>query len=194
MFDISFAEVMVVVTGAGFLLGRREITQGARYLGQSLGKMVGTLQGVRIKYEEKTSGTQIYALHKNVKAGLQDMGTIGSDLAALGTGRIPTKGTGHVPSMAPSTNVTNSSFPIASAAKMNSSAIINNSKQSNDSNFSTHKLAKLVLAENILNETRPVEGVRSFAVTSSGTGADLLQAALSESIVSSYYASELKKQ
>ena len=32
MFDVSFAEVLVVVTGAGLLLGKREILQGSRLL------------------------------------------------------------------------------------------------------------------------------------------------------------------
>mgnify|MGYP001088499533 CR=1 FL=1 len=83
MFDITTAEVLVVVTGAGLLLGRREITRGARVVGWSVGKLVGSLQGIRMKYEEKTHGTQLYKLHKHVKDGLADMGTIGTDLNAL---------------------------------------------------------------------------------------------------------------
>ena len=44
MFDVSFAEVLVLVTGAGLLLGRREILQGSRMMGKALGRGVGVLQ------------------------------------------------------------------------------------------------------------------------------------------------------
>ena len=83
MFDITTAELLVVVTGAGMLLGRKEITRCARVVGWSMGKFVGSLQGIRIRYEQKTHGTQLYQLHKQVKDGLVDMRTIGSDLNAL---------------------------------------------------------------------------------------------------------------
>jgi len=83
MFDVSLAEVLVLVTGAGMLLGRKEITLMARSLGRGLGRVVGTLQGLRVKYEEKSQGSQLYQLHKNVKDGLTDMGTIGADLNSL---------------------------------------------------------------------------------------------------------------
>jgi hypothetical protein len=83
MFDVSMTEVMVVVTGAGLLLGRREITYGSKILGWSIGKLVGSLQGIRMKYEEKTHGTQLHKLHRSVKEGLVDMSSIGTDLNAL---------------------------------------------------------------------------------------------------------------
>ena len=83
MFDVSITEVMVVVTGAGLLLGRREITYGSKILGWSIGKLVGSLQGIRMKYEEKTHGTQLHKLHRSVKEGLVDMSSIGTDLNAL---------------------------------------------------------------------------------------------------------------
>jgi len=83
MFDVSMTEVLVVVTGAGLLLGRKEITYGSKVIGWSVGKLVGSLQGVRMKYEEKTRGTHLHQLHKHVKDGLQDMGSIGTDLNAL---------------------------------------------------------------------------------------------------------------
>ena len=83
MFDVSLGEVLVVVSGAGMLLGRKEITLMARSVGRGLGRIVGTLQGLRIKYEEKSQGSQLYQLHKNVKDGLNDMSTIGADISSL---------------------------------------------------------------------------------------------------------------
>ena len=83
---ITLAEALVVVTAAGLLLGKREISAGAKFFGHGVGRLVGTMQGMRFKYEQKTRGTALYALHRNVKRGLEDMGTIGSDLASIRSG------------------------------------------------------------------------------------------------------------
>jgi hypothetical protein len=85
---ISFGEAVVVVTAAGMLLGRRELVAGARFLGLGFGRMVGLLQGARIKYEEKSQGTELYNLHRSVKRGLDDMGTIGTDIASIRSGNV----------------------------------------------------------------------------------------------------------
>ena len=85
---ISFGEALVVISAAGFLLGKREITAGARFFGLGIGRVVGMLQGLRIKYEEKSRGTQLYKLHRTVKRGLDDMSTIGNDLATISSGNI----------------------------------------------------------------------------------------------------------
>ena len=85
---ISFGEAVVVVTAGGMLLGRRELVAGARFLGLGFGRVVGLLQGARIKYEEKTQGTELYNLHRSVKRGLDDMGTIGTDLASIRSGNV----------------------------------------------------------------------------------------------------------
>ena len=80
MFDVSFAEVLVVVTAAGVLLGRRDIIAGSRAVGAAFGRIVGTLHGMRTKFEKKSKGTEMYNLHSSVSHGLMDMRTIGNDL------------------------------------------------------------------------------------------------------------------
>ena len=85
---LTLAEALVVVTAAGVLLGKKEISAGARMLGVGVGRVVGMLQGARVKYEERTRGTELYELHRSVKRGLEDMGTIGSDLVSIRTGNV----------------------------------------------------------------------------------------------------------
>jgi hypothetical protein len=85
---ISLGEALVVVSAAGMLLGRRELVAGARFLGVGFGRVVGLLQGARLRYEEKSQGTELYNLHRTVKRGLDDMGTIGSDLASIRSGNV----------------------------------------------------------------------------------------------------------
>ena len=83
MFDISFGELLVVVTGAGLLLGRREIALGSKLLGNGIGRIIGTLQGMKIKYDNKTKGTKLQSLHREVRQGINDVSTIGYDLSSL---------------------------------------------------------------------------------------------------------------
>lgn len=84
MFDVSFGEVLVLVTGAGILLGRREIVEGSRMLGKGLGRMIGIATGVRRRYDEKSAGTRLYQVHSQVNRGIADMSVIGRDLYMVG--------------------------------------------------------------------------------------------------------------
>lgn len=100
---ISFGEAVVVVTAAGMLLGRRELVAGARFLGLGFGRVVGLLQGARIKYEEKSQGTELYNLHRSVKRGLDDMGMIGTDLASIRSGNVQSNTNRFAPGAATAT-------------------------------------------------------------------------------------------
>jgi Sec-independent protein translocase protein TatA len=71
MFNVSFTEVLVVVTAAGILLGRKELTIGAKFAGNVVGKLVGSLQGLRVKYEQKSSNSELNTLHTSVRSGLR---------------------------------------------------------------------------------------------------------------------------
>lgn len=81
---MSFGEVLVLVTGAGILLGRREIVEGSRMLGKGLGRVIGIATGVRRRYDEKSAGTRLYQVHSQVNRGLADMSVIGRDLYMVG--------------------------------------------------------------------------------------------------------------
>ena len=93
MFDVSFTEVLVVITAAGVLLQRKDIVAGSRMCGTAFGRIVGTLQGMRTKFEQQSKGTEMYQLHSSVRHGLMDMRTIGYDLvnvSPFNQGPLPT--------------------------------------------------------------------------------------------------------
>ena len=152
----SFGELFVVVTAAGILLGKHEIKAGARYIGIGLGRMIGMLQGVRIRYEEKSRGTQLYELHRSVKRGLDDVGTIGSDLHSIGSGRFvdhiqPTTGTA-ARAAAETATATATARAVAAAA----ASIPANFKLDNGSNpYEVAYLSRLILAEDASSVGRP---------------------------------------
>ena len=138
MLDFSFGELLVVVTGAGLLLGRKEITIGARWLGTSIGRVVGTLQGVRLRYEQKSKGSQIYQLHSSVRQGLQDFGTIGTDLAMLQSVHIRGSYGGN-----------NNIFPYISSSSMRSD--ISSSNSNNNEKYTTSSTANSTSTTNFGN-------------------------------------------
>jgi Sec-independent protein translocase protein TatA len=71
MFDISFAELLVFVTGAGLLLGRKELLVGAKYTGLVVGRVIGTLHGLKANYEATSQQTELKTLHNSVRTGLR---------------------------------------------------------------------------------------------------------------------------
>ncbi len=183
MFDTTFAEVLVVVTAAGLLLGRREIAQASRFTGWSIGKAMGTLQGLRMKYEQKTAGSQIYQLHKSVKEGLADIGTISQDLNTISRGGAGMNGNRNgnntipenqpmsmrankVPQPQPITKkgrggiLGSNAVPLTPAtATIAATSFTDNSTSNINHNYNqnqnhNHVLAKLILADDILYKER----------------------------------------
>ena len=173
MFDVSFAEVLVVVTGAGLLLGKREILQGSRLLGNTLGRGVGYLHGVRAKYEQKSQGTRVYEMHKNVKMGLQDMGTIGRDLQMVGTGESAF-------AQAPM------SAPISAPVSVPMGASLPCSTVANDANDGSTLVSD---PEESCKERLEQTG----HLTHNSDTSDVVQSAITGSIMNSYYSAELQK-
>lgn len=86
MFDISFGGFFVLMATAGFIFKKSEILMGARFLGRGLGKVVGSMQGMRIKFETETSKSEVHGLHSSVRQGLQDVRSIGNDVLSVTSG------------------------------------------------------------------------------------------------------------
>lgn len=73
MFDISFTQLLVVVTVSGYILGRKDMKNLAKLVGGGVGKFVGSLQGMRVKYEQKSQNqnVELKTLHTSVRSGLR---------------------------------------------------------------------------------------------------------------------------
>jgi len=209
MFDVSLGELLVVVTGAGMLLGRKEITLMARSVGRGLGRMVGTLQGLRTKYEDKSKGSQLYQLHKNVKDGLHDMSTIGADISSLSTGYQSRYASMAAGAPAPdypqpptararSSGATNggSTSPaniphkrvsggiLGSNNRRAAAAAVGGSPPPTALSPADYRLAQLILADEELNKQRGPASVLERTTTSgSDSGADLVESAICESLI-----------
>jgi hypothetical protein len=64
MFDVSFGEVLVVITAASVLLGKYEITTGARLIGKGerLGLRLGLGLGVKVRIKIRARLTLLSTL------------------------------------------------------------------------------------------------------------------------------------
>jgi hypothetical protein len=194
MFNVSFGEVLIVVTGAGLLLGRQEIVAGSRLLGLGLGKIIGTLQGLRAQYEEKSKGTEIYQLHSSVRDGLMDLSTIGSDLSRISPLSSQNRASVHfnqqnAQNQRPKYDHKTSNDMSLGHSLSPTSTSSERKVLVNDNQLSSERLAILVLAEGQLKKRmgRTVDGTTKIS------GADIIESVVSESIITSYYAQALKK-
>ena len=141
---------------------------------------MGYLHGVRAKYEQKSQGTRVYEMHKNVKMGLQDMGTIGRDLQMVGTGG---SAFAQAPMSAPMSAP--ASVPMGASTPTMATPMVANA--ANDS--STARLAHLILVEEKLQGK---DWEQTGHLTHSSDTSDVVQSAMMGSIMNSYYSAKLQ--
>jgi hypothetical protein len=237
MFDISLGEALVIVTTIGFLFNRKDIKAGARLAGQGFGHLVGTLQGLRFRFDQKNQNNRVVKLHSSVTKSLQELRTIGYDFAAIGSSNIAASMTtsninkrpqshmgqtngmnnggeaggidtkGHVAGVAPTVigSATGTGSGIPTAVSWVASNVSATKTDNNSTGGSTgvnaqvpsqhtaaddeaiEKLARLILVEQKFKEERNVH----TASQGNESGADLIESAISESILNESYARKL---
>mmetsp|Transcript_32637 Transcript_32637/g.41724 ORF Transcript_32637/g.41724 Transcript_32637/m.41724 type:complete len:244 (-) Transcript_32637:244-975(-) len=90
MFDFGFGEMIVIVGGVVLLGGKKELPVIARYAGKGLGKVVGIVKGFQGMITEYSDKNELAELHKEVKAGLDELNRIKYDISsAASTQRTP---------------------------------------------------------------------------------------------------------
>ena len=209
MFDVSFAEVLVVVTAAGVLLGRRDIISGSRVVGTAFGRIVGTLHGMRTKFEQQSKGTELHQLHSSVRHGLNDMRTIGYDLMTVSPfnqSPMSYPGTssaavGNVITPPTNTAVDGTATTTPNISMHHQSTLTNINRMGTEgyaaiptssattttpSSPDVIRLARLILAEEELNirlGTYPTADPRSATNVEVEGGADIIQSVVKESII-----------
>ena len=73
---------MLVVSGLGLaMIGRRDLPSAARTAGQSLGRIVGLLQGARARADKFTSHNELTQLQNELRSGLRELDAVKSELA-----------------------------------------------------------------------------------------------------------------
>ena len=93
MLDTSFAQACLVVTAAAVLMGRNETLTAARFLGKTFGRMVGTLQGYRSKYEHTLQESELFNLQSDVRKELTGLRDVSYDMNMISSNRLSYKST-----------------------------------------------------------------------------------------------------
>ena len=81
MFDVSWGEIGVL-TGLGLvLIGRRDLPLASHALGKQLGRIVGLLQGARLRADRFATDHQLKALQNEFRSGLRELDAVKAELA-----------------------------------------------------------------------------------------------------------------
>ncbi|EED92082.1 predicted protein [Thalassiosira pseudonana CCMP1335] len=81
MFDVSFGEV-AVITGVGIvLIGRKDLPIAANTLGKQVGRIVGLLQGARMRADRFATDHQLKQLQNEFRSGLRELDAVKAEMA-----------------------------------------------------------------------------------------------------------------
>jgi hypothetical protein len=178
---ISFTEVVIMVTATSLICTKKDLSIAAKFFGNSIGRIVGTLQGGRTRYERSVVGNDVFQISKSVRDGIQEINSISTDIAMI-----------RYKNFAPSQILDNkNNLPeLSSLSSLYDSKLIskqhtttnNNVKQipnniSEQTKDFNSKLTRLILAEDHFNKANNQQ---------SNTGADIIMQAVSDSIIADH--------
>jgi len=87
MFDISWGETFVVLGLTAGLIGRKDLPRASYFLGTQVGRVVGLLQGARIRADKFASNNDLHALQSELRSGLRELDAVKGELAAAASSR-----------------------------------------------------------------------------------------------------------
>ncbi|KAL7525982.1 hypothetical protein ACHAXR_006715 [Thalassiosira sp. AJA248-18] len=81
MFDVSWGEI-AVLTGVGLVLvGRKDLPYASRAMGQQVGRIVGLIQGARMRADRFATDHQLKQLQNEFRSGLRELDAVKAELA-----------------------------------------------------------------------------------------------------------------
>lgn len=95
MFDVSSGE-LIVLAGVGIaLIGRKDLPNMSRALGDKVGRIVGLLQGARARGAQFASNNELNSGLKELRTGLRELDAVKSELAIAASSGM--RGFGNTP-------------------------------------------------------------------------------------------------
>lgn len=81
MFDVSWGELFAL-TGVGIaLVGRKDLPKAAFLLGNQVGRIVGILQGARVRADRFTAQNELRQLQNELRSGLRELDAVRTELS-----------------------------------------------------------------------------------------------------------------
>jgi len=87
MFDISWGETFVLVGLSATLIGRKDLPRASRFLGVQVGRVVGLLQGARVRADKFAANNELHALQSELRSGLRELDAVKGELAVAASSR-----------------------------------------------------------------------------------------------------------
>jgi Sec-independent protein translocase protein TatA len=81
MFEISWGEIFVVGAVGAAVTGRKDLPAACRLVGSQLGRMVGLLQGARVRADQFTAQNEMKQLQNELRSGLRELDQVRTELA-----------------------------------------------------------------------------------------------------------------
>ncbi|KAL7544317.1 hypothetical protein ACHAWF_007701 [Thalassiosira exigua] len=81
MFDVSWGELAVLFGGGLLLVGRRDLPPLSRAVGHQVGRIVGFLQGARLRADRFATDHQLKKLQNEFRSGLRELDAVKAELA-----------------------------------------------------------------------------------------------------------------
>ncbi|TYZ66616.1 hypothetical protein PybrP1_004482 [[Pythium] brassicae (nom. inval.)] len=110
---VSWGEIFLTVTAAGYLLGRKELLKMGRVLGVYSGRSVGAVLRAKQEFFDATKDSELVKLQQEFQKGIAELNEIRSELTSVGSMTRPLQPHGTAP---PSGTVETSAATAAGAA------------------------------------------------------------------------------
>uniref|UniRef100_K3X1U0 Uncharacterized protein n=1 Tax=Globisporangium ultimum (strain ATCC 200006 / CBS 805.95 / DAOM BR144) TaxID=431595 RepID=K3X1U0_GLOUD len=102
---VSWGEIFVTVTAAGYLLGRKELPKIAHFVGLYSGRSVGAIVRAKKEFFDATKDSEIVKLQQEFQKGIAELNEIRSELTSVSNLARPLQpqGSSPAPGAAPAT-------------------------------------------------------------------------------------------
>jgi len=120
MFDVTLTQTFVLLGAGAYLIGRKDLPKASRLVGKQFGRIVGLLQGAKIRADRFTGDSELNQLRNELRAGLRELDAAKAEFAvAASSGVIGRELGSTVPGAARRTVAPN----VAIAASLGNAAI-----------------------------------------------------------------------
>ena len=81
MFEIGWGETFIVIGAAMYFIGRKDLPRAARFAGTQTGRIVGLLQGARVRADRFAAQSELRQLQNELRSGLRELDVVRSEVA-----------------------------------------------------------------------------------------------------------------
>mmetsp|Transcript_30963 Transcript_30963/g.35554 ORF Transcript_30963/g.35554 Transcript_30963/m.35554 type:complete len:322 (-) Transcript_30963:10-975(-) len=87
MFDVSWGEIALVGVVGITITGKRDMPRVCNFVGNQLGRVVGLLQGARVRADQFTQHNELKSLQNQLRSGLRELDQVKTEMAIAASSR-----------------------------------------------------------------------------------------------------------